>query len=80
MIKAKEPLEQTIKGLFQQSSTDRYGRIEPMTKKYKITKEEHRVFSECHRIRALRGFNDVKKGALGGFIEDEDNLCHSGSC
>ncbi|APC46002.1 hypothetical protein PSGCA5_21 [Liberibacter phage SGCA5-1] len=32
-----------------------------MTKKYKITKEEHRVFSECHRIRALRGLTMLRK-------------------
>ncbi|WP_142417291.1 hypothetical protein, partial [Bartonella massiliensis] len=32
------------------------------------------------RIRALRDFDDVKKGDLGGYIESEDNLSHDGNC
>lgn len=32
------------------------------------------------RIRALRDFDDVKKGNLGGCIEKEDNLSHDGNC
>jgi hypothetical protein len=31
-----------------------------------------------YRIRALRDFGDVRRGDLGGYIESEDNLCHSG--
>lgn len=30
------------------------------------------------RIKALVAFGDVEKGELGGFIEKEDNLSHSG--
>ncbi|CAK00909.1 hypothetical protein [Bartonella tribocorum] len=32
------------------------------------------------RIRALRDFDDVKKGDLGGYIESEENLSHEGNC
>ena len=30
------------------------------------------------RIKALIGFGNVKKGELGGYVEKEGNLCHSG--
>ena len=30
------------------------------------------------RIRALISFGDVKKGELGGYVENEDNLSHTG--
>lgn len=33
-----------------------------------------------YRIRALRDFGDVKAGDLGGYIECEQNLSHSGNC
>lgn len=33
-----------------------------------------------YRIRALRDFDDVKKGDLGGYIEAERNLSHEGDC
>ena len=33
-----------------------------------------------HRIRATRDFGDVKTGDLGGWIEDERNLSHTGNC
>lgn len=49
-------------------------------KKYEFTRE---VTEYCgvtlHRIRALIDFNDVGKGELGGFIEKEENLSHSGN-
>lgn len=31
-----------------------------------------------HRICALRSFDDVKSGDLGGYIESEANLSHDG--
>ena len=31
-----------------------------------------------YRIRALRDFGDVRRGDLGGYVESEDNLSHSG--
>lgn len=33
-----------------------------------------------YRIKALKSFNNVKKGDLGGFIEKESNLSHDGDC
>ncbi|UNE53648.1 hypothetical protein [Bartonella machadoae] len=52
-----------------------------VSKKYEITNET-RVFDNhtLYRIRALRDFDDVKAGQLGGFIEDESNLSHEGNC
>ncbi len=31
-----------------------------------------------YRIRALRDFGDIKRGDLGGYIDDESSLTHSG--
>ena len=31
-----------------------------------------------YRIRALRNFGDVKRGDLGGYIENESSLTHEG--
>ena len=33
-----------------------------------------------YRIRALRSFNDVKEGSLGGYVENINNLSQSGNC
>lgn len=33
-----------------------------------------------YRIRALRDFGDVKAGDIGGYIESEKNLSHTGAC
>ncbi|WP_375652036.1 MULTISPECIES: hypothetical protein [unclassified Bartonella] len=50
-------------------------------KKYELTDETINVDGfTLHRIRALRDFGGVKKGNLGGFIEDEDNLSHEADC
>ena len=32
------------------------------------------------RIRAIRDFDEVEKGDLGGYIEKEENLSHDGNC
>jgi hypothetical protein len=57
--------------------------------KYELVKEESFLVEledgtcksyTMYRIRALRDFGDVKKGDLGGFIESEKNLSHSGNC
>ncbi|CAK01477.1 hypothetical protein [Bartonella tribocorum] len=52
-----------------------------MQKKFALTNET-RVFGNhtLYRIQALKDFADVKAGALGGFIEKEDNLSHDGNC
>lgn len=61
-----------------------------MEKKYELTDEVIRVIdiegrpSLLYRIKALRDFEckgtPVKAGDLGGFVESEDNLSHSGTC
>ena len=51
-----------------------------MEKKYELTNETITIgLITLHRIKALRSFNDVKKGDKGGFIESEDNLSHEGN-
>ena len=48
-------------------------------KKYELTNETMVVDGRTlHRIRALRSFGNVKAGDLGGWIEKEGNLSHSG--
>jgi len=51
-----------------------------MEKKYEFTNETTVVDGRTlHRIRALRSFGNVKAGDLGGWIEKEENLSHSGN-
>jgi hypothetical protein len=47
-------------------------------KKYKLVKTDKTTLSGqiVYRIKALKDFNDVKKGDLGGYIQTEDNLSH----
>ena len=46
-------------------------------KKYELTDETIDVNGHTlHRIKAIRDFDDVKVGELGGFIEKEYNLSH----
>ena len=48
-------------------------------KKYEFTGETITDNGKIlHRIRAVRNFNGVKKGQLGGYVESEDNLSHDG--
>ena len=51
-------------------------------KKYELLKDDaiKSNWSTLYRIRALRDFNDVKRGDLGGYIEKETNLSHDGNC
>lgn len=54
-----------------------------MEKKFELTDETY--YDECvearvYRIKALRDFGDVKAGDLGGFVEEESNLSHDGTC
>lgn len=51
-------------------------------KKYELTAESKKLSGgvTLYRIRALRDFADVKKGQLGGFVEDDcSNLSHVGN-
>lgn len=50
-------------------------------KKFKLTKNKIKAYGrELYQIKALKDFNDVKKGDLGGYIEVEANLSHDGDC
>lgn len=51
-----------------------------MEKKYIMTNETSDFVcgKVLYRIQAIRDFNDVKKGDLGGWIEKESNLSHDG--
>ena len=52
-----------------------------MNKKYELTNETKEWYGRTlHRIKALKDFNDVKAGDLGGWIEKENNLSHDGNC
>lgn len=52
-----------------------------MEKKYILTEETKEVGGHIlHRIQAVRDFDDVQKGDLGGWVESEENLSHDGNC
>ena len=52
-----------------------------MEKKYKLTEETLKIYGHVlHRIMALRDFGDVRKGDIGGWVENEDNLSHDDDC
>ncbi|WP_412058697.1 hypothetical protein [Bartonella sp. DGB2] len=54
---------------------------ENLEKKYAFTNETlNWGLYKLNRIRALKDFGTVKAGDLGGWIETEDNLSHSGDC
>ena len=48
-----------------------------MDRKYELIESDIR---DLHRIKALRDFGDVKKGDVGGYVENEYNLSHDGEC
>lgn len=51
-----------------------------MSKKYEITSQSIEWYGKkLFRIKALKSFNDVKAGDLGGYIENEINLSHNGT-
>ena len=52
-----------------------------MKKKYELVLEDsiNYVGHKLFRVRALRNFGNVKEGELGGYIEKEENLSHSGN-
>ena len=53
-----------------------------MEKKYELVMENPLDFyhRKLYRVRALKDFADVKKGDLGGFIENENNLSQEENC
>jgi hypothetical protein len=49
--------------------------------KYKLTKNTKQIGeTTLYQIQALKDFNDVKKGDLGGWIEKESNLSQYENC
>lgn len=50
-------------------------------KKYELTNEtiEYGIYT-LHRIRALKDFDEVKAGELGGWVESQYNLSQDGDC
>ena len=49
-----------------------------MGKKYNLTDNTKEIEGHTlHQIKALKSFGDVKKGDLGGWIEDYSNLSQS---
>ena len=53
-------------------------------KKYEILMDEENTIEYeghiLHRIKALKDFEDVEKGDLGGYVEDYTNLSQYGNC
>lgn len=51
-------------------------------KKYEIVKEQSMIINghEVFRIRALVDFDEVEEGALGGYVENYENLSQDGKC
>ena len=51
-------------------------------KKYKILRNDTIIYKgvKLYRIQALKSFNDVEKGDLGGYIQKHQNLSHEGNC
>ena len=48
-----------------------------MDNKYKLIPSD---IEGLFRIKALKDFNDVKKGNIGGYVESEKNLSQLGDC
>lgn len=46
-------------------------------KKYELIPSDR---EGLYRVKALKDFNDVKKGDIGGYVESEYNLSHDGNC
>ena len=52
-----------------------------MNKKYELTDEIINYNNrKLYKIKALKDFSDVKKGDLGGYVENENNLSQDGYC
>ncbi len=53
------------------------------SKKYELVKDDFIIVEgkiKLYRIKALKEFNNVELGELGGYIEKEENLSHYGHC
>lgn len=55
--------------------------MEKMIKKFElIDVEDNHNGNKVYQIKALRDFEDVSEGDLGGYVENEKNLSHLGNC
>lgn len=48
-----------------------------MDKKYEMIESN---IKGLYRVKALKNFGDVKKGDIGGYVENPNNLSHKGYC
>ena len=48
-----------------------------MDKKYELIESN---IKGLYRVKALKDFGDVKKGDIGGYVENPNNLSHEGYC
>ena len=48
-----------------------------MDKKYELIESD---IKGLYRVKALKDFGDVKKGDIGGYVQNEHNLSHKGCC
>lgn len=48
-----------------------------MDKKYELIESD---IKGLYRVKALKDFADVKKGDIGGYVENPNNLSHKGYC
>ena len=48
-----------------------------MDKKYKLIESD---IKGLYRVKALKDFGDVKKGDIGGYVENPNNINHEGYC
>lgn len=53
-----------------------------MKKKFKLIEyySMHYNGRDLYKIEALRDFGNIKKGDIGGWVEEEENLSHEGNC
>ncbi len=56
--------------------------LENKIKKYTLLSDDTISINSTvlYRIKAVRSFNDVKKGDLGGYVQSENNLSHDDDC
>ena len=64
------------------NSTISISSVDDSKKKYVLVPDNQIVHNGAtlYAIKSLRSFGDVKAGTLGGYIESEANLSHSGNC
>ena len=50
--------------------------------KYELSKKKNIVYNGrlLYRIKALKSFGGIKKGAIGGYVQSEENLSQTGTC